>query len=162
MRIERAYAMANKGRLQFLEMERSLRASGFDLPHVVFPYDENTFDLPKGSGVASYSVASMVDVKKVHRCVPGSITALPKTPILHRCRYHLPSRSSGNVIGNGRFRGRGYRVEQTSLYFHGRKRKVHGEANEFMAQNVVSAGGSRAPHTSVLCAHSCYLCLSKV
>jgi len=33
-------------RLQFLAMERSLRASGCDLPLRVFPYDEALFDLP--------------------------------------------------------------------------------------------------------------------
>src|SRR6476660_8391228 len=66
MRIERAYTMANKGRLQFLEMERSLRASGFDLPPVVFPYDENTFDLPKGSEWLHTPLHRWLTSKKVH------------------------------------------------------------------------------------------------
>ena len=50
MNIECAYTMANsKVRLQFLAMERSLRATGFDLALRVFPYDDQVFDLPKGS-----------------------------------------------------------------------------------------------------------------
>ena len=50
MDIECAYTMANsKVRLQFLAMERSLRATGFDLALRVFPSDDQVFDLPKGS-----------------------------------------------------------------------------------------------------------------
>lgn len=42
--------MANsKTRLRFLAMERSLRATGCDLPLRVIPYNDSLFDLPTGS-----------------------------------------------------------------------------------------------------------------
>jgi len=47
MKIDCVYTMANAPvRLQFLAMERSLRAVGCDLPLRVIPYDERKFDLP--------------------------------------------------------------------------------------------------------------------
>lgn len=42
--------MANQNvRLRFLAMERSLRATGCQLPLWVIPYEENLFELPEGS-----------------------------------------------------------------------------------------------------------------
>lgn len=42
--------MANQNvKLRFLAMERSLRDTGCDLPLLVIPYNDNLFDLPKGS-----------------------------------------------------------------------------------------------------------------
>lgn len=50
MKLERIISMANqKVRLRFLAMERSLRATGCQLPLWVIPYDDDLFDLPKGS-----------------------------------------------------------------------------------------------------------------
>jgi len=50
MEIECLYTLANEAvRLQFLAMERSLRATGCDLPIRLLPYDERTFPLPKNS-----------------------------------------------------------------------------------------------------------------
>lgn len=48
--IDKIISMANqKVRLRFLAMERSLRATGCQLPLLVIPFDHNLFDLPKGS-----------------------------------------------------------------------------------------------------------------
>ncbi len=67
MRIECAYTLANKKvRLQFLAMERSLRATGFDLPLIVFPYDQNAFDLPKGSEWLLTPLHQWLTEKKAH------------------------------------------------------------------------------------------------
>lgn len=50
MKLERIISMANqKVRLRFLAMERSLRATGCQLPLWVIPYDDHLFDLPQGS-----------------------------------------------------------------------------------------------------------------
>jgi len=47
MEIDVIYSLANEVvRLQFLAMERSLRATGCDLPIRVIPYDERQFPLP--------------------------------------------------------------------------------------------------------------------
>jgi hypothetical protein len=47
MRLEKIITLANrKVMLQFLAMERSLRATGCDLPLWVIPYDDQCFDLP--------------------------------------------------------------------------------------------------------------------
>lgn len=47
MKLEKIITLANKRvRLPFLAFERSLRATGCDLPLLVIPYDDNTFDLP--------------------------------------------------------------------------------------------------------------------
>lgn len=47
MQLEYIVSMANRRvRLQFLAMERSLRAAGCDLPLRVIPYDDDLFDLP--------------------------------------------------------------------------------------------------------------------
>lgn len=50
MKIDKIISLANqKVRLRFLAMERSLRATGCQLPLFVIPYDDNLFDLPEGS-----------------------------------------------------------------------------------------------------------------
>lgn len=50
MKIERIVSLANvKVRLQFLAMERSLRATGCDLPLSVIPFDETRFPLPESA-----------------------------------------------------------------------------------------------------------------
>jgi hypothetical protein len=50
MKIDKIISMANqKVRLRFLAMERSLRATGCQLPLLVIPYDNNLFELPEGS-----------------------------------------------------------------------------------------------------------------
>lgn len=50
MRIDKIISLANnKVRLRFLAMERSLRATGCQLPLLVIPYDDNLFELPKGA-----------------------------------------------------------------------------------------------------------------
>ncbi|MEQ8541853.1 MAG: hypothetical protein RIB93_30895 [Coleofasciculus sp. D1-CHI-01] len=50
MKIDKIISMANqKVRLRFLAMERSLRATGCQLPILVIPYDDNLFELPEGS-----------------------------------------------------------------------------------------------------------------
>jgi hypothetical protein len=47
MKLEKIITLANKPvRLRLLGMERSLRATGCDLPLLVIPYDEKQFDLP--------------------------------------------------------------------------------------------------------------------
>ena len=50
MRIDKVISLASRDRrLPFLAMERSLRATGCDLPLWVIPHGEDVFDLPKGS-----------------------------------------------------------------------------------------------------------------
>jgi hypothetical protein len=50
MKLDKIISMANaKSRLRFLGMERSLRATGCQLPLWVIPYDDDRFDLPHGS-----------------------------------------------------------------------------------------------------------------
>jgi hypothetical protein len=50
MKIDKIITLANdQVRLQFLGMERSLRAVGCTLPVLVIPYDDNLFDLPMNS-----------------------------------------------------------------------------------------------------------------
>jgi hypothetical protein len=49
MKIEKIITLANnKVRLRFLAMERSLRATGCQLPLLVIPYDDKLFELPGG------------------------------------------------------------------------------------------------------------------
>lgn len=50
MHINRIFCLANAAvRLQFVAMERSLRATGCDLPLAVIPYDDALFDLPRNA-----------------------------------------------------------------------------------------------------------------
>jgi len=47
MKLEKIITLANEPvRLRFLAMERSLRATGCDLPLLVIPYDDRRFELP--------------------------------------------------------------------------------------------------------------------
>jgi len=49
MLLEKIITLANKRvKLQFYAMERSLRATGCNLPILVIPYDDDLFDLPDG------------------------------------------------------------------------------------------------------------------
>ena len=50
MKIDKIISLANnKVRLRFLAMERSLRATGCQLPLLVIPYDNDLFELPDGA-----------------------------------------------------------------------------------------------------------------
>ena len=50
MKIKYIVTLANKKvRIRFLAMERSLRATGCELPLLVIPYDEDRFELPKNA-----------------------------------------------------------------------------------------------------------------
>ena len=50
MKLEKIISMANQQvKLRFLAMERSLRATGCQLPLWVIPYDDNLFELPENS-----------------------------------------------------------------------------------------------------------------
>ena len=50
MKINKIITLANsRVRIPFLAMERSLRATGCQLPLLVIPYDDNLFDLPEGA-----------------------------------------------------------------------------------------------------------------
>lgn len=50
MQIDKVISLANKNsRIQFLALERSLRATGCSIPLSVIPYDDDLFELPKGS-----------------------------------------------------------------------------------------------------------------
>ncbi|QCR22605.1 hypothetical protein [Pontibacter sp. SGAir0037] len=50
MKLDKIITLANKNvELQFLAMERSLRATGCQLPIWVIPFDDNKFDLPEGA-----------------------------------------------------------------------------------------------------------------
>jgi hypothetical protein len=50
MKLEKIVTLANRAvRLRFLAMERSLRATGCELPLLVIPYDQDRFELPLGS-----------------------------------------------------------------------------------------------------------------
>lgn len=50
MRLDKIITLANESvKLRFLAMERSLRATGCDVPLFVIPYDENRFELPKNA-----------------------------------------------------------------------------------------------------------------
>jgi hypothetical protein len=50
MRLEKIITLASPAvRLQFVVMERSLRATGCDLPLWVIPYDDQRFELPDGA-----------------------------------------------------------------------------------------------------------------
>src|SRR5687767_1628885 len=50
MKLEAIISLANKKcEMEFLAMERSLRATGCNLPLLVIPYDHNLFKLPPNS-----------------------------------------------------------------------------------------------------------------
>lgn len=67
MKLECIYTMANaNARLAFAVMERSLRATGCDLPLRVFPYDDALFDLPPGAEWFRPPLAAWLREKKAH------------------------------------------------------------------------------------------------
>ncbi len=68
MKIDKIISLANnKARLRFLAMERSLRATGCQLPLLVIPYDDNLFELPKGSTWWEIpEIISWLKIEKTH------------------------------------------------------------------------------------------------
>lgn len=67
MRLECIYTMANAGaRLQFTAMERSLRATGCDLPLRVFPYADGTFDLPPNASWVRPPLSAWLREREAH------------------------------------------------------------------------------------------------
>jgi hypothetical protein len=69
MKIDKIISMANqKVRLRFLAMERSLRATGCQLPLWVIPYDENLFELPEGS--TWWEIPEITDWLKAEQSLP--------------------------------------------------------------------------------------------
>ena len=67
MQLQKIVSLANKNTaLQFFAMERSLRATGCDLPIWVIPYDNDRFQLPKNSFWWEVSeILAWVDVHKL-------------------------------------------------------------------------------------------------
>lgn len=84
MLLNQIFTLANATvRLQFLAMERSLRAAGCDLPLKVIPYDDNLFGLPVN---ASWHVdASLFDWVSNHKCHP----TMRKYVCLLESHYHF-------------------------------------------------------------------------
>jgi hypothetical protein len=69
MQIDKIITLANsKVRLRFLALERSLRATGCQLPLWVIPYDDNRFDLPENS--FWWEVSEITDWLKSHGAHP--------------------------------------------------------------------------------------------
>jgi hypothetical protein len=69
MKLEKIITLANqKVKLQFSAMERSLRATGCDLPLWVIPYDDQRFDLPSNAIWWELSdVRSLLTEYRAHR-----------------------------------------------------------------------------------------------
>lgn len=69
MQVEKLISLANRQtRLQFLAMERSLRATGCRLPLRVIPYSDDLFDLPQGS--TWWCVPEIIDWLKAENAHP--------------------------------------------------------------------------------------------
>jgi hypothetical protein len=69
MKIDKVISMANKKvRLRFLAMERSLRATGCQLPLWVIPYDDDLFELPEGS--TWWAIPDIIDWLKTENAHP--------------------------------------------------------------------------------------------
>jgi hypothetical protein len=69
MRLKHIFSLANAAvRIQFLAMERSLRASGCRLPLLVIPYDDNLFDLPPNASWIADQL--LFDWLREHGCHP--------------------------------------------------------------------------------------------
>lgn len=84
MLLERIFTMANESvRLQFVVMERSLRAAGCDLPLLVIPYDDRTFDLPPNA--AWHRDEPLFDWLQGNRCHP----TMRKYACLFESNYHF-------------------------------------------------------------------------
>jgi hypothetical protein len=84
MKLECIFTLANASvRLQFLAMERSLRAAGCSLPLKVIPYDDNRFELPPH---ASWHVDEAVFAwLSEHKCHP----TMRKYVCLLESHYHF-------------------------------------------------------------------------
>jgi hypothetical protein len=68
MKLEKIITLANEPvRLRFLAMERSLRATGCDLPLWVIPYDDRKFDLPPNAQWWSTPLQGWLEKEKAHR-----------------------------------------------------------------------------------------------
>ena len=141
MRIENAYTMANKKvRLQFLAMERSLRATGCDVPLIVFPYDENTFDLPKGSEWLHTPLHKWLTEKKAHPmcskyyCLTQSSYMFTDTDIVYlRDPRETLSELEGFVVADTEWNKPRYTFTDDSAKFMMKQTSV-------WLQNVVNAG----------------------
>lgn len=84
MQLERIFTMANAPvRLQFVAMERSLRASGCDLPLFVIPYDDRLFDLPPNA--SWFRDEPLFDWLRGHGCHP----TMRKYACLLEANYHF-------------------------------------------------------------------------
>jgi len=67
MKLEKIITLANEPvRLRFLAMERSLRATGCDLPLWVIPYDERRFELPPNAKWWATDVREWLKQERVH------------------------------------------------------------------------------------------------
>ena len=69
MQLQKIISMANQNtRLRFLAMEKSLRATGCNLPLWVIPYDEKTFELP-GNCIwwENKSITGWLDANHAHK-----------------------------------------------------------------------------------------------
>ena len=69
MKLEKIITLANKKvELPFLAMERSLRATGCELPLWVIPYDDAKFELPKGAiWFENKPILKWLDSHEAHR-----------------------------------------------------------------------------------------------
>ncbi len=67
MKLERIITLANEPvRLRFLAMERSLRATGCDLPLWVIPYDERRFELPPNATWWTTGIREWIQQQRAH------------------------------------------------------------------------------------------------
>jgi hypothetical protein len=67
VKLEKIITLANEPvRLRFAAMERSLRAVGCDLPLLVIPYDDRTFDLPPNATWWSTPLRDWLVSEKAH------------------------------------------------------------------------------------------------
>jgi len=67
MKLEKIITLANEPvRLRFLGMERSLRATGCDLPLLVIPYDERRFELPANATWWTTGVRTWIQQERAH------------------------------------------------------------------------------------------------
>jgi hypothetical protein len=67
MKLEKIITLANKSvRLRFLAMERSLRATGCDLPLWVIPYDDHRFELPANAAWWTTGIRDWLRHERAH------------------------------------------------------------------------------------------------
>jgi hypothetical protein len=68
MKLEKIITLASEPvRLRFLAMERSLRATGCDLPLLVIPYDDRKFDLPANASWWTTDLRDWILTEKAQR-----------------------------------------------------------------------------------------------